>query len=691
MAIRSGFFNSVNGDRKYDARRFAEYFATLIGNGVFPNPSSNLQIIANNDMTVTVRPGKAWINGYILINDDDYILNIEPADGALSRMDRIVARYDTVDREIRLEVKKGTFASSPVAPELQRGADAYELALTDIHVNNGSISITQANITDTRLNTELCGVVHGTVDQVDTTTLFNQYLTWLDEKKNQDDTDMLDWTSQKQLEYENWKAQQESNMDNWQTQEQSDFNNWRNQEEQNFNAWFASIEDILDENIATTILNMIGDLETLTTTDKSSLVNAINEVDAKEVDLTPIENQIDDLENEVTSHRANYASFKNNIEAIRYVDEKMELKINGEWVEFKGKDGYPVGNVAGLSISVGNSEATIKWQDPDDVTIKDSLNNIITIARWKGTKLVRKAGSYPINEADGDLVLDNATRNKYQTNGYKDTGLTNGTTYYYMLFPYTEENVVTIDSANRISATPQAYDDLTGSPGAKNLISGTMEEGFFGEVSTTALITGDALASQVGISQGTSQHSTAGWLKFAYKGKIQFIAKKPIRNSISWDAINTAKCVYGDSGDKTVVIDGKTYKVTLMRALEPTNDPKTVASANSGEVNHGSEWNRLMCQIHEEAINGSWEYPDNIESDIGILEHSLGSGSQGMYDDADLVVKSGDGRVSWCQEMGTSTSGRLVRGSDGVSNSYNGTSSDAGSYYGWRPVLELVP
>ncbi|HZK00298.1 MAG TPA: hypothetical protein VFC79_09830 [Tissierellaceae bacterium] len=229
-------------------------------------------------------------------------------------------------------------------------------------------------------------------------------------------------------------------------------------------------------------------------------------------------------------------------------------------------------------------------------------------------------------------------------------------------------------------------------PGSQKLISGTMEEGFFGEVPASELITGDALASECGISQGTSQHSTAGWLKFAYKGQIQFVAKKPIRYSISWSAINTANCVYGDSGDKTVVIDGKTYKVTLMRGLEPSNDPKTLASANSGAVNHHSEWNRLICQIHEEAINGSWGYPDNIESDIGILEHSLGSGSQGMYSDADLIVGSGDGngRVSWCQEMGLIASTCISRGFDGVSRSYNNGWGASFASNGWRPVLRLV-
>lgn len=216
MAIRSGFFNSVNGDRKYDAKRFAEYFASFIGNGVFPNPSNNLQVLSNDDMTVTVKAGKAWINGYILINDDDYILTLDPADGVLNRIDRIVARYDTVDREIRLEVKKGTFASSPVAPTLQRDADAYELGLADVYIAAGVVSVTQANITDLRFNTELCGIVKGTVDQIDTTDLFAQYQTA-------------------------------------------------------FNDWFQELKDVLDDNTAANLLNLINQLDDDLTSHKNEI------------------------------------------------------------------------------------------------------------------------------------------------------------------------------------------------------------------------------------------------------------------------------------------------------------------------------------------------------------------------------------------------------------------------------------
>ncbi len=226
-------------------------------------------------------------------------------------------------------------------------------------------------------------------------------------------------------------------------------------------------------------------------------------------------------------------------------------------------------------------------------------------------------------------------------------------------------------------------DDTTDAPGSKRLIDGTMQAGFFGEVSASELISGDALASLVGISQGTSQHSTAGWLKFAWQGKILFVAKKAFRNSISWDHINSANAVYGD---KSVVIDGLSYKIRLLKGAN--KDP---AGAYSGAICHGSEWNRLMLPIHQEAINKNWAYPNNVESDIPVWAHNLGTGTQGRYTDEDLLTHydHGSGSYSWCQEVAESAAKRVNRGYDGVSNSNSYTSYNTNSYRGWRPCLEF--
>lgn len=175
MAIQSGFFNSVNGDRRYDAKWFAQYFASFIGNGVFPNPSTGLKVVEGNNMTTIVKAGKGWINGYFIVNDGDYVLQHDIADGALKRIDRVIMRLNHLTRQIEILMKKGAFSSNPVAPALQRDMEYYELALADVLIGNGVTQITQASITDRRFNNALCGIVKGVVDEIDTTDLFAQY------------------------------------------------------------------------------------------------------------------------------------------------------------------------------------------------------------------------------------------------------------------------------------------------------------------------------------------------------------------------------------------------------------------------------------------------------------------------------------------------------------------------------------
>jgi len=230
-----------------------------------------------------------------------------------------------------------------------------------------------------------------------------------------------------------------------------------------------------------------------------------------------------------------------------------------------------------------------------------------------------------------------------------------------------------------------AFIDNTNAPGPKYAIAGSWDAGFFGEVSASELISGDALASLVGISQGISQHSTAGWLKFAWQGKILFVAKKTFRYSISWDHINSANAVYGD---KTVKIGGLTYKVRLLKGA--SQDP---TGAHGGAICHGSEWNRLMLPIHQEAINKNWVDPNSVESDIPVWSHNLGAGNQGMYTDEDILTHYdyGSGSRSWCQEVAEKATFRISRGYYGVSFSNSSTSSSTDAYYGWRPCLELVP
>jgi hypothetical protein len=160
---KSGFFNSNNGDRVYKADDFAAYFGDLVSNGIFYRNADNLKVTAAVGMNVTVQPGTAWINGYHYANTAPLDLPITTANGVNPRIDRVVLRWDNVERSISLAVKAGVPASAPTPPELTRNDDIWELALANIFINKGALSINVDAISDLRLSQDVCGLVNSLV------------------------------------------------------------------------------------------------------------------------------------------------------------------------------------------------------------------------------------------------------------------------------------------------------------------------------------------------------------------------------------------------------------------------------------------------------------------------------------------------------------------------------------------------
>lgn len=177
MAITSGFFNSKNGDRKYNAEHISKYFDKLITSGVFPNPSTNLQVASNDGMTLQVLGGRGIFDCHWINNDGNYILTVGASDVVLNRIDVVIVKLDLTEnvRGISIEIKKGVNATVPVPPAMTRTDYVKEYALAYIRVNKLATAITQADITDTRPNTAVCGWVTGLITQVDTSTLFAQW------------------------------------------------------------------------------------------------------------------------------------------------------------------------------------------------------------------------------------------------------------------------------------------------------------------------------------------------------------------------------------------------------------------------------------------------------------------------------------------------------------------------------------
>lgn len=253
---KSGFFNAnLVGeayDREYLAQDFAEYFSSFIGNGVFPNPSTGLQVLAQGGRDIAISVGEAWINGYWYSNTSQKQFVIDPADGVLNRIDTIIIQLNYSDRSVVSKVIKGQPVNVPNRYVPLRNSDVYELVVAYVAVNKGTVSILQADITDTRLDTQLCGIVHGIVDQIDTQTLYLQIQSALSAFKNVTQAEYNTWTTNKQAQYSAFVQ----NMENL-------FGGLYSQQEKDFIAWFQTIQGILIGDIAGELALRLLALESL--------------------------------------------------------------------------------------------------------------------------------------------------------------------------------------------------------------------------------------------------------------------------------------------------------------------------------------------------------------------------------------------------------------------------------------------
>lgn len=163
-------------DRAQNADFMADMFSSVWGNGVYPNPSTNLQVMERDDSLfgVKVMPGKCWVQGRYGREPNTVNFEFDAASTTADRIDIVVIELDKPNRMIALKVVKGTPATTPAPPALVRTSDIYQLCLAQCKVRKNASKVNQSDITDTRMDNSLCGYVTGVITQIDGSTLFTQ-------------------------------------------------------------------------------------------------------------------------------------------------------------------------------------------------------------------------------------------------------------------------------------------------------------------------------------------------------------------------------------------------------------------------------------------------------------------------------------------------------------------------------------
>lgn len=170
---KSSFFNSNDGDRKYDATCWADYFSSFIENGVFLTTGADLSLNISpyGDRAVILRPGKAFVNGYFYHNDDDLSIDIPVGDSTRNRIDSVVIQWNLSERQIKAVLRSSTPAENPTPVTPTRTAEVWELVVAEIFVGKGDAQVTITNIKDKRYDPTVCGIVTSVGQPIDTTKL----------------------------------------------------------------------------------------------------------------------------------------------------------------------------------------------------------------------------------------------------------------------------------------------------------------------------------------------------------------------------------------------------------------------------------------------------------------------------------------------------------------------------------------
>lgn len=219
------FYRSVNGDRRYGADSFEHWLKKFFTTGVF---AGDLQVMANNSMDITLKSGYANVDGKVRFFENDQVLTLETANATYDRIDNIVIERTDVERDVIAKVVTGGYSSVPAAKEPVRSNGIYQLIVGRIYVRAGAVRITQEDITDTRTDLKICGIVTGTVTQYD----FSQF-----------------------------KAQFEGYFANYKQDVQDAYESYLQEiaEQQTvFETWFESMQGKLDEDAAGHLQNQIN-------------------------------------------------------------------------------------------------------------------------------------------------------------------------------------------------------------------------------------------------------------------------------------------------------------------------------------------------------------------------------------------------------------------------------------------------
>lgn len=213
MSVSSGFFNSLNGDRKYNAAQMSAIFDGLIIDGVFASIGTAFAVKAAGGLTVNVGIGKAWFDHTWTVNDSILPMTAPEAEVLLDRIDAVVLEVNGTEsvRENTIKFVKGNPSSAPSRPTLTNEGNVHQYPLCYIYRKYGTAVINQADITP-MVGTESTPFVTGILQTISLDELLGKWQDELDRFTDARSQEVDDWIASEQADFLAWYNQMKDQL-----------------------------------------------------------------------------------------------------------------------------------------------------------------------------------------------------------------------------------------------------------------------------------------------------------------------------------------------------------------------------------------------------------------------------------------------------------------------------------------------
>lgn len=252
MSFASGFFNSVDHDRLYDATDISRLFDGLIRDGIFASIGDCLVVKQSNQMNVTVGTGRAWFNHTWSYNDALYPVTIPPSEILMDRIDAVVLEINSVEsvRANSIKLIKGTPSSTPAKPALTNTKEVHQYPLAYVTVGKEVTSIRQADI-ENCVGTSACPFVTGILEVISIEQLIPQWKDILNRFVEENTANFNTWMNGEKQDYQAWLTAAKKEITDWQATSKSDYQKWYDSIKNGYDQWFATIKAAYDANWST--------------------------------------------------------------------------------------------------------------------------------------------------------------------------------------------------------------------------------------------------------------------------------------------------------------------------------------------------------------------------------------------------------------------------------------------------------